>query len=184
MMENVPKFSEKEKDHYDNHAHKKLKFKTPEDEYREYSSKNKKICSKCKVEKYLCEFNGNTSGADPFDKFGYRLRRPECLVCTKQAAQGKNEAKRKAKELKIPYKAPPNTKCALCGEFARKGDELVFDHCHKTNQFRGYLHNSCNRSLGVLGDNVESLIKAINFINAHEKLTITQDENYNLRIVS
>ena len=182
-MENVPKFSDNEIKLYKEYTLKELKFKTPEDEYTEYSSKNKKICSKCKVEKYLCEFNGNTSGADPFDKFGYRLRRPECHVCTKQAVQGKNEAKRKAKELKIPYKAPQNTKCALCGEIARKGDQLVFDHCHKTNKFRGYLHNSCNRSLGVLGDNVESLIKAVNFINAHEKINIVQDKDLNLKIV-
>lgn len=151
----------------------KAKFNTPEEEY-EYAENNKKKCSKCNLTKKLNEYSGNTSGGDAFYADGYRLRRPECKDCNKKAAKGKNYAKKVANSLGIPYKAPEGTKCALCGNLPKKGDALVFDHCHKTNIFRGYLHNSCNRSLGVLGDNVEGLVNSINYLNMYEKKKITQ----------
>jgi hypothetical protein len=154
----------------------KAKFDTVEEEY-EYAGKKKKECSKCNLMKKLSEYSGNTSGCDAFDKDGYRLRRPECKNCTKKASKGKNDAIKVAKSLGIPHKAPEDTKCALCGNLPKKGDELVFDHCHKTNTFRGYLHNSCNRSLGALGDDVKSLIRAINFLNMYEKKYITQNKD-------
>jgi hypothetical protein len=154
----------------------KAKFGTVEEEY-EYAEKNIKKCSKCNSMKKLSEYSGNTSGCDAFDRNGYRLRRPECKDCNKTATKGKTDAIKLAKSLGIPHKAPEDTKCALCGNLPKKGDELVFDHCHKTNTFRGYLHNSCNRSLGVLGDDVPGLMRSINFLNKYEKKNITQNKD-------
>jgi hypothetical protein len=152
----------------------KAKFNSPEEEY-EFAAKNKKECSKCKSMKKLNEYTGNTSGSDAFDKEGYRLRRPECKDCNKQAINGKNEAKKIAQSLGISIKAPEFTKCALCDKLPKKGDELVFDHCHKTNTFRGYLHNSCNRAIGVLGDNCYGAIMYLNYVNKFENKKIEQD---------
>ena len=151
----------------------KAKFNSPEEEY-EYATKNKKECSKCKCVKKLNEYSGNTCGRDAFDKEGYRLRRPECKDCTKQANKGKNEAKKIAKESGISYEAPEFTKCAMCCKLPKKGDELVFDHCHKTKTFRGYLHNSCNRSIGVLGDCIYGAIMFFNYVNIF-KIKVEQD---------
>mgnify|MGYP001247840860 CR=1 FL=1 len=136
-----------------------------------------KKCSKCNKNKLLTCYRGNTSCSDGFDKRGLRLRRPECKDCGKIISQGKNEAKKLAKKLSIPYKAPQGSICAICGKPPKQGDELVFDHCHEKNIFRGYLHNSCNRSLGVLGDNIQEMIKVINFLNQYEKKNISQDKN-------
>jgi len=155
----------------------KAKFDTAEEEY-EYASNSEKRCSKCESMKKLNEYSGNTSGCDAFDKEGYRLRRPECKDCSKKANKGKNDAIKLAELIGIPYKAPEGTKCSLCEKLPKKGDGLVFDHCHKTNTFRGYLHNSCNRSLGVLGDNVHGLIRAVNFLQKYEKKNITQDKGH------
>ena len=93
----MQQFNENEQKHYKTHAHK-AKFATPEQEYEEYSSKTEKKCTKCAIVKTLDKFNGNTSGADPFDKKGYRLRRPECSECTKLAGKGKDVAKKIAKK--------------------------------------------------------------------------------------
>lgn len=139
--------------------------------------KQKKKCSKCNEMKKLTEYSGNTSGCDGFDKDGFRLRRPECKNCNKKVMEGKNHAKVKAKELNIPYKALEGTKCALCDKLEKNGDRLVFDHCHKTNTFRGYLHNSCNRSLGTLGDDIHGLLKALNYLNKTQKKKFTQDKD-------
>ena len=38
------------------------------------------------------------------------------------------------------------------------------DHCHKTKKFRGWLCNQCNFSIGGLGDDVEGVIKALNYL--------------------
>lgn len=152
----------------------KAKFETPEEEII-YATTNRKTCSKCNLMKPLIEYTGNTSGCDAFDKNGYRLRRPECKICSKKASQGKRQAVKLAKNIGKPYKAPDGTICALCGKPPKKDDVLVFDHCHTTNTFRGYLHNSCNRSMGVLGDDVEGLVKALNYLNFSEKKKLTLD---------
>ena len=172
------KYIKSEQKYYDNQKDK-AKFKTPEEEY-DYSKITKKVCSKCKLEKSLLEYNGNTSGTDAFNKDGYRLKRPECSECTKMANKGKIEAKKLAKEQNIPYKAPEGTVCAIC----KKEGPMVFDHCHTKNVFRGYCCDPCNRSLGVLGDNVEGLLKAINYLLISEPCEILQNENHQLVIIT
>lgn len=173
-IENELSFSEKEKNNYIRQKDKCI-FKNPKDEYN-YAITQKKICQKCLTEKNLSEFSGNTSGTDAFDKDGYRLRRPECKECKKNIDKGKNEAKKKAKKLNIPYVAPEGTLCGICKKPSSRGNNMVFDHCHLNNIFRGYCCNSCNRSIGVLGDNIDGLLKAINYLLKTEKCTIIQTE--------
>jgi predicted HTH transcriptional regulator len=156
------------------------KFKSPEEEYLLWAKTQTKTCTKCLVEKKLCDFKGNTSGRDAFDKSGYRLRRPECSDCTKKVGKGKNEAVKKAKELGIAFTAPEGTLCAVCNKPPTSGNCIVFDHCHETNQFRGYCCNSCNRSVGVLGDNVDGLLRVLNYLNKTEKCILVQNENREL----
>ena len=151
------------------------RYNTPQDEYENYTSCTTKECSKCKKTKLLFNFNGNTSGRDPFDKDGYRLRRPECNECTKKDGEGKQIAKKIAKENNIPFKAPEGTLCAICHNPPKKGDELVFDHDHNKNVFRGYLHNSCNRALGILGDDLKGIINVFNYVN-NDNTKVVQNE--------
>jgi hypothetical protein len=165
---------------------KKPRFTSPDEEYEWIQQTNQtRTCSKCNIEKSLSFFNGNTSGADGFDKSGLRLRRPECSVCTKTALVGKSMAKKWAKQKGIPYKAPEGTTCAICKKPPTKGNVLVFDHCHKKNIFRGYCCNSCNRSLGVLGDNIEGLLNVVNYImkTEPEPIRILQREDGVLEVV-
>lgn len=170
----MPTFTEKERKCYDKFS-ADAKYKSPEEEFLQFSSLHEKACSKCDKNLKLYLYKGNTSGKHAFDRNGYRLRRPECPDCGLLDSQGKNQAIKLAKSLGIPYKAPPGTCCALCGK-PEGSQSLVFDHCHKTNTFRGYLHNSCNRSMGVLGDDVEGLMRALNFLNKSEKKKIVQNE--------
>lgn len=165
-----PTFSKRECDHYTHGGHggKKLQFKTPEDEWKWACGQTKK-CSKCNQVKCLTCFKGNTSGSDAFDQTGYRLRRPECSDCTKKAADGKRDAIEIAKRMGMSTKAPPETRCELCHNVGRRGNAICFDHCHERKVFRGWLCNACNRSLGVLGDDIPSLIKAINYLIKTEK---------------
>ena len=156
-----PKFSKKKHAHYergvltgDSH------FKTPSEEYHYAYSQTRK-CSKCDQEKRLTDYRTNCSGSHGFDKDKIRLRRPECGDCTKKANIGKKEAIKLAKSLGISHKAPEGTKCELCN----KTKNIVFDHDHEKNVFRGWLCDPCNRSMGVLGDNAKSLLKTVAYLS-------------------
>lgn len=177
------KFTKREYEIYNEQANK-AKFDSPDSEYIHYSSITTKKCSKCSIEKTLDLFGGNTSSSDHFDKNGYRLRRPECKDCNKKVSSGKSLATKKAKELGISYKAPDGTICAICGKEPQVGNDLVFDHCHKTDTFRGYCCNSCNRSIGVLGDDVDGIINVLNYLlKSNPKKIIQNSETNQLEIV-
>ena len=147
-------------------------YNNPQDELA-YAMTQEKECSKCKKIKTLDCYNGNTSGRDAFDKLGYRLRRPECSACTKLAANGKKVALQSAKRDGIPKKAPEGAACEIC----KSTQNLVFDHCHTKEVFRGWLCNSCNRSMGVLGDNIEGMLRCIHYLNKTEKKVFSINDN-------
>jgi phage-related minor tail protein len=51
--------------------------------------------------------------------------------------------------------------CAICGVTDKR---LVVDHCHTTGAVRGLLCSPCNRALGALGDDIEGLRRATEYI--------------------
>ncbi len=60
-------------------------------------------------------------------------------------------------------------KCAICGSVGFKICEhtklnLVVDHDHMTGRIRGMLCHNCNRALGLLKDNTETLKTAISYL--------------------
>jgi hypothetical protein len=56
-------------------------------------------------------------------------------------------------------------KCDVCGA----KEELCYDHCHATMDFRGVLCRRCNRCIGQLGDTAEAVQKALDYLVAHEQ---------------
>jgi len=115
-----------------------------------------RVCSKCSTEFPLNEtfFSRNQSTNTGGDKYF----RPECKACTKKATQGKSKAFKLAGK---PERPSLGTPCDLCKRVDRK---LVFDHDHITLEHRGWLCDNCNRSIGMIGDTVESLEKAILYL--------------------
>lgn len=53
--------------------------------------------------------------------------------------------------------------CELC-EALRGEAALCFDHDHETGEFRGWLCTRCNTALGKLGDTLESLKRAVAYL--------------------
>jgi hypothetical protein len=164
------KISKNEYKHYERYSDK-CKFKSPEEEL-EYSKITTKKCNKCGCDLPLINFGLNTAGSSPFDKDGYRYRRGDCVDCNKKQNEGKNAAKKLAKSLGIDTKAPEGTKCEICG----KTEKIVFDHDHEKNEFRGWLCDGCNRSIGMLsisagGSDFDGLIKSLKYIIRSESDT-------------
>jgi len=152
-----------EESHYAN-TNRPIKFTSALQE-RDWAQTQIRNCSKCGHDLPLTYFGGNTSGNDHFDKDGYRLRRPECITCNRKQARGKEQAKSRARSLGLPTSAPPGTPCGICKSVPKK---CVFDHCHETNTFRGWLCDPCNRSLGVFGDGVEGIMKVLAYLRPAE----------------
>ena len=63
-----------------------------------------------------------------------------------------------------------NECCAVCGRHASvfvKG--LAVDHDHNTGQIRALLCSNCNTGLGNLGDDIEWVSKALQYLKNHQR---------------
>lgn len=59
--------------------------------------------------------------------------------------------------------------CAICGKKSKKY-RLSIDHDHYTGKIRGILCSPCNRAIGILGDSLEGLLKAVNYLRNHYQI--------------
>ena len=58
------------------------------------------------------------------------------------------------------YGKPYDNPCKVC----LRQLPLVFDHCHKTSQFRGWICKDCNAAIGKLGDNFAGVQRAMTYL--------------------
>lgn len=82
------------------------------------------------------------------------------------------EARREAEKSALAGRQRPEI-CDICAE--NKIGRIVFDHCHASNLFRGWLCDRCNKTLGMvkddpaLLDNLKSYLEKFNDSLNHEK---------------
>ena len=55
-------------------------------------------------------------------------------------------------------------RCAICDDAPSKSSDWHVDHDHATGAVRGILCRHCNRALGAVRDNVETLRRAIAYL--------------------
>ena len=65
----------------------------------------------------------------------------------------------RARQEKLAGRPRPDV-CDACGKPGR----ICFDHCHKTNEFRGWLCHRCNLALGYVDDDIEQLKRLIAYL--------------------
>ena len=101
-------------------------------------------------------------------KYGFRNRCIECEQKRKDSHPKMKDWKTDHQTKKrygidsVTYKQRMST--SNCCEICEDTEELCYDHCHDTMQFRGVLCRGCNRSLGQLGDNVEGIKKVLKYL--------------------
>ena len=72
-----------------------------------------------------------------------------------------NHRTRVVHKLKMKHPHPlAGTPCECCGRVSK----LFLDHCHETDFFRGWLCRECNSSIGLMGDSVEGVRKALTYL--------------------
>ena len=70
-------------------------------------------------------------------------------------------ARKKAEREAVAGRPKPSV-CEICKEFHIR---IVFDHCHATGSFRGWLCDRCNRVLGLVYDNPSVLRKQAKYLD-------------------
>ena len=103
-----------------------------------------KKCKICGEQKDISEFHKNGSWT-----------RPECAVCNRERQKNYHALRR---EHKTPELGTP---CECCG---KKDEKLQWDHCHNTTNHRGWLCSNCNTGIGKLGDNLQGVTNAMNYL--------------------
>ncbi|MBM3453526.1 MAG: hypothetical protein FJX80_00085 [Bacteroidetes bacterium] len=106
-----------------------------------------KCCRRCGTKKEIEEF--------PFFSGQQTGRKNTCAECTK-------ELSRLRTKLKNENPPPAAGECPICGTHT---ETWILDHCHFSNQFRGYICNNCNLALGRFNDDERILKKAIDYLN-------------------
>ena len=120
-----------------------------------------KTCTVCEQSKPLAAFSRDKQKADGLY--------PHCKECNRINTE-------RRKRYRVEFPEPIDQKCQCCG---KQGD-LVVDHCHKTQEFRGWICKSCNHGLGKLGDDIENVLNALNYLSTFHKLGQNQETNDDL----
>ena len=60
--------------------------------------------------------------------------------------------------------------CDICKK-SQTPKRLAVDHCHDTGRIRGLLCQSCNMGMGLLGDDPDRLIAAVNYLKGFNDAT-------------
>lgn len=113
-----------------------------------------KICPKCGLSKLESEFRYRQRSEDNSSLRTYT----NCKSC-----------EHKINTLLIKLKKENNHNRPILCDCCGKESKLHLDHCHKTNSFRGWLCNNCNVGISRLGDNIEGVVQALNYLLERRK---------------
>jgi len=130
-----------------------------------------KTCPTCKTDKPISDFHKNKRY-----KSGFRNICKDCS--NKRRNENYNPLKNKRNNLKVRYGISleeyeemfnnQNGKCLGCVRkiFIEVNSDTpaVVDHNHSTGSVRGLLCDSCNRALGNIKDNIETLKNLIKYL--------------------
>lgn len=155
-----------------------------------------KKCNKCLIEKPLLDF-----GKDKYRKDGFVQ---QCKNCRRQYQNQKYiDNKNKISELNKIYREKnkekiqeyhimrnygitlfekqqmilnQNNKCKICKNEFKNSKDTHIDHDHGTRKVRGLLCSGCNRMLGFINDNINTLQNAISYLRNKGEITIELDD--------
>ena len=120
-------------------------------------------CSDCKVKK-------------PFSDF---FCAPTCIGGYSRQCRQCNRSKYQIRKYKVTEKRynqmllEQDYKCACCGKSIKERitgqgrKSICVDHDHETEQVRGLICGLCNSGIGALGDNIQGVRNALNYLERH-----------------
>jgi len=146
-----------------------------------YVTDTEKRCSRCKEIKthsefhkdkknihgrglaYYCKKCANSKSREHTKRHAHELEYKH----KKKGAYIKNRFQISLQEYQERLKAQ-DYKCAICKiNLPESGYFTHLDHCHGSGKIRKFLCTNCNRGLGHFQDNMEFLMEAIKYLQAH-----------------
>ena len=115
-------------------------------------------CSHCNQTMSVENFNLNKSMKNNHDH--------RCKECLREYQIGLRQV-RKTVQLRGVFS---EKYCECCGVSENKR-KIVLDHCKHTLKFRGWLCHTCNIAIGGLGDDIQSVRKALLYLYRSEEET-------------
>ena len=127
-----------------------------------------KTCRLCGKTKLITEFH--KSGEKPGWKGKRQPRyvdgyRSECAKCRSKDGPAHSGAAGLLMKNEGLVRPPLGTPCELCD---RNDQKLFCDHDHESGKFRGWLCSGCNSALARLGDNLDGVMKLVNYLQKEE----------------
>ena len=118
-----------------------------------------KVCSQCGEEKpaTLGFFHKNMNDKGIYDRLKHI-----CIDCVKLNGRVIRDLKKKAPPV------PENCDCCGIDLTNMSSKDIHFDHCKVTETFRGWLCKNCNVGLGMLGDDLAGIHRALVYLNKHK----------------
>jgi hypothetical protein len=131
------------------------------------SALTEKQCTKC----------GFILSVELFSKIDRDFYRPWCRECL-NSDRSDRQFQKNLRDYGLTFEQYKNILdsqgggCFICGKqnthpHGKVRMQLVFDHDHKTGAFRGLICQTCNRGLGLFGDNIESVEKAVAYLRLY-----------------
>jgi hypothetical protein len=150
-----------------------------------------KRCTHCKNVKPVSAFY-----ADKTKKDGLGLHCKECMNARHKGFMLRNRRHIAAWQRRRTYAAKfglsaaglsrlielAEGKCQICRKplvcFGQSSDSMVLDHDHTTGDIRGILCAKCNKALGLLGDSLEGLERAVTYLRDAEDGRVLMELRY------
>ena len=112
--------------------------------------KTTKVCKICQKEKSV----------DLFYQQGRVTKDNRCKACMKKQVKWRSEEKERHKHKNTGI-------CDCCGYEPKNKSSLCWDHDHQTLKHRGFICIPCNQGIGKLGDDIEGVTNALNYLKRH-----------------
>jgi hypothetical protein len=136
------------------------------------------VCKRCGIEKPITEYYKTTDR-----KSGHKTICKECIKADPLTEERKEKMRAYGKDyhLKVNYNmtreehtkllVAQNHKCAICGIDEKEAvkQKLYVDHDHTTGEVRELLCHGCNAALGLMKESIQTLTKAIAYLDKHTK---------------
>ncbi len=119
-----------------------------------------KLCRMCKSDLPICAFN-----IDRRSTKGKPFYRTACRDCEREKGRDTEVIKKSSPK-------PINRTCECCQKSIPDEDRINFDHCPKTMSFRGWICTNCNTGIGKLGDSLEGVYLALQYLRRHNDNSI------------
>jgi hypothetical protein len=90
-------------------------------------------------------------------------RREKYLRDSRQQATESRRRSSQTSKRHLTAPRPRPSACEVCGSKGGRNG-IVFDHCHNSGLFRGWLCSGCNTALGAVRDSRETLLRLADYL--------------------